>query len=496
MKELYGFIESLTITQGREAGKKLVLFPWQKRFLRGTFGQDGAAALSCGRGAGKTAFCGAIATAALCGPLVEPGAEVLIVASSFSQGLYCFRYILGFMQERIEQDKERWRIQDSANLATITDRRTGAMLRVLGSDPARLHGSAGKLILADEVAQWPNNLIDRMLSALETSLGKIPNSKMIMLGTRAAAPEHPFEMAFDEVGYAQVHKAEKTDPPFRQSTWRKANPGLPKQPDLLKQIKEEAKRAKHNPAALASFRALRLNLGTPETVESVLLDADTWLALEGEPERRGPYVLGLDLGQSAAMTAAAGFWPATGGLDGFGVFPEYPDLLSRGRADGVDRLYLDCAERGELLTAGARVPDYAALLSEVRRRWGTPACIVSDRYKAQELRQVLDAASFPTMPLILRGQGFLDGAADVREFRRACMDGKVTAPVSLLFRSAIGGARVQTDASANAKLAKGGQGRKSKSRDDAAAAAILAIAEGVRRGNRAAARPEFEFAVI
>ena len=80
---------------------------------------------------------------------------------------------------------------DSANRATITDKQTGAMVRVLGSDPRRLHGAAPKLILADEVAQWPENLIDRMLAALETSRGKIPDGKMLWLGTRASSPDPP-----------------------------------------------------------------------------------------------------------------------------------------------------------------------------------------------------------------------------------------------------------------------------------------------------------------
>ncbi|MDE3256737.1 MAG: hypothetical protein OYM47_02760 [Gemmatimonadota bacterium] len=41
----------------------------------------------------------------------------------------------------------RYRIQESANGATITDRETGAMVRVLGSDPKRLHGAAPRLLL-------------------------------------------------------------------------------------------------------------------------------------------------------------------------------------------------------------------------------------------------------------------------------------------------------------------------------------------------------------
>ena len=93
------------------------------------------------------------------------------------------------------------------------------------------------MILADEVAQWPETQIDRMLAALETSRGKIMGSKMLWLETQAAHPDHPFESAFKQVGYAQVHDARKTDPVFQRRTWKKVNPGLDRQPKLEQAIR-------------------------------------------------------------------------------------------------------------------------------------------------------------------------------------------------------------------------------------------------------------------
>ena len=51
-----------------------------------------------------------------------------------------------------------------------------------------------------------------------------------------------------------------------------------------------------DPVALASFEALRLNMGTSDTVEAHLLQSGTWKAAEGEAAAVGDYVLGLDLG--------------------------------------------------------------------------------------------------------------------------------------------------------------------------------------------------------
>ena len=126
------YIRTLVIGQGRHVGQPFKLLPWQRRFLKGAFSQPDDAALNMGRGGGKTTFTAAIACAAVDvdAPLVEPMAECLVVASSFDQGLICFRHMLHFLQPSFEKYScGRFRIQDSANRATITDRETGAMVR-------------------------------------------------------------------------------------------------------------------------------------------------------------------------------------------------------------------------------------------------------------------------------------------------------------------------------------------------------------------------------
>ena len=93
-KDLEAYIGGLQIPQGRFMGQPFALFPWQRRFLRGAFAQPDDAALTVSRGAGKTTFIAAIAAACVDGPLAEPNAESLIIASSFDQGLICWRHVL------------------------------------------------------------------------------------------------------------------------------------------------------------------------------------------------------------------------------------------------------------------------------------------------------------------------------------------------------------------------------------------------------------------
>ncbi len=66
---LIEFIEGLIVPSGRRQGEHMVVLPFQRRFLRGAFGQPDDAALTVARGAGKTTLTGAVLTAALVGPL-------------------------------------------------------------------------------------------------------------------------------------------------------------------------------------------------------------------------------------------------------------------------------------------------------------------------------------------------------------------------------------------------------------------------------------------
>ena len=293
--------------------------------------------------------------------------------------MIAFRHILSFLQPTFEKygigAAHRYRVQDSANRASITDTATGAMLRVVGSDPARAHGLAPALVLADEVAVWPRGNVEAMISVLKTSGGKIPDSRMLWLGTRPASGAHLFEKMLLPGGadYRQVHAADPEDNPFSIKSWRKANPGLDQMPDLLAVIRKEAARAAKDGETLASFRALRLNQGVSDVRESWLLDPDTWASIERkDTPKMGKYYLGIDLGENASMSCAAAYWPDTGALAAIGVFPEQPDLLTRGHADGVGELYVRAEARSELFTAGELVSDPAELLRLSLELWGRP----------------------------------------------------------------------------------------------------------------------------
>ena len=478
--------QNLTVGQGRYAGQPFKLLNWQKRFLRGAFSSEGSAALTLGRGNGKSTFASAIARCCMTpdAPLHEPMADNMIVASTFAQGGVLFRHLLHFLAPELEAHKRDWRVVDSANQMLIEYKPTKARMAVLGANPKAFHGYAPRLILIDELAQWQHTQIERSLAGLVTSMGKIPDSRYIAIGTRPARSDHPFErMLNGGTDFAMSFAARKGDPPFQRRTWKRANPSLDHLPDLEKTIRKEANLARQDESLVPQFEALHLNLGVSDTAQAMLLDADTWTRLERLPDapREGAYILGLDLGANAAMTAAAAYWTHTGRLECFAVFPERPSLPERGLKDGVGALYQRMHNRGELHIAGDRLPDYAWILRKAIADWGVPVAIAADRFKENDLLQVLEGMGFPQTHVVWRGMGFRDGGEDVRQFRAACLENRVKPLPNLLLRAAMSESVVDVDAAGNSKLVKqqsGGRGF--KPRDDAAAAAILAVAEGIR----------------
>ena len=494
-RALVEYVSGLTLAGGDHDGQRFEVLPWESRFLRGAFRGPGDAGLTVGRGNGKSALLAAVASAVVDprGPLTGRRREVVVSAASFEQARVIYEDVLAFLGERYDLgDRAEWRKQDSANRATLEFRGSGARVRCIGSDPGNAHGLRPALALLDEPAQWAPATRDRMYAAIRTGLGKVPGSKLVALGTRPADEAHWFARLLATAPYAQVHAAPLDAPPFTKRTLRRANPSYDHLPSLRAQLAEEAIDARRDPDALAAWRALRLNQGTDDVSRAVLLDADAWKRATRlgapEAETRGGYVLGLDLGTSAAMSAAAAYH-RDGRLEAVAAFPEIPGLAERGLSDGVGRLYQRMHDRGELILAGRRVADIGALLTEALARWGRPAAVVCDRWRAAELRELLEGLRFPAAALIVRGQGYMDGGADVRDFRRAVLGDLVRPAESLLLTSALAEARVVSDPAGNSKLSKGSQGgRRQRARDDAAAASILAVAAGYRQWH-AAPRP-------
>lgn len=482
--------QKLRTVSGDGEGAPFKVLKWEQALLDQFSTSSGDIPLSIPRGNGKSAFVAAIATAAIDpkGPLFRRNTEIDVVASSLQQGRIIFEDVLMFMRQRygddFPSDRNLWRIADTINHAMLTHRPSNTKFRCLGSDPRRAHGLRPYLLICDEGAQWPPSSSDKMYSALRTGLGKVKGSRMIAIGTRPADSNHWFSRMLDKPN-AIIYAAPKNADIFDPKTWREANPSWRALPSLRERIREEAKDAKADRTLQPQFKALRLNMGVSEVEEQVVLEAETWERIQGDVPRRGPCAWGVDLGTTASASAIASYWPMSGRLEVLAAFPAEPDLETRSTQDSVGSVYILAHNEGHLILTPGLTSDPKMLLREALNEWGRPTTISADRWREGELREGLRDAGIPVCNLMLRGQGFKDGAADLRAFVKACLDGRVTPHENILLTHGMSQARCVTDPAGNRKLATGLQGgRKSKTRDDVVAASILAVAAPQSAGER------------
>ena len=494
------------VPSGDGAGEPWQVCAWQRRLLAAVENPaHQVIACSTARANGKTALAALIARAFLPGgPIFRPGKQVLVVSATHEQARLVLEDVASWRPsartlDYLAKQGAPWQVANSKQVARARAGR--AEVRAMSARPKSLHGIRPDLIICDELTQWTQ--APEMWSALRTSLGKRRGTKLLAVGTRPiAGSSHPFDRLLNggadlSLVYAATEADERGRRLGHRRTWRKANPSLDVLPSLEDTLRREWAEAQCDDGSMAAFRSLRLNMGTRDTAESLLVDAGVWEAATADAPREGSLVVGVDLGATAAMSAAAGYWIGSGRLDAVACFGSDPDLLRRGQADGVGDLYSRMHRRGELVLSHGRVSDVKVLLEEVWDRWGKPAALVCDRWREGELRDALQTLGMPRTALLVRGQGFKDGGQDVRDFRSAFLGGRVRPVESLLLASAMGEARTVRDPSGNEKLAKSSQGgRRTRARDDAAAAAILSVAVGERRRRRGGQRSGRRWAMV
>jgi phage terminase large subunit-like protein len=83
-ERVIAFLQDLTISTGKDAGKKLKLRPFQRQFVEQVYTEQRlvrTAVLSCARKQGKTFLAAGLALCHLCGPEREPHGQVFSCAN-------------------------------------------------------------------------------------------------------------------------------------------------------------------------------------------------------------------------------------------------------------------------------------------------------------------------------------------------------------------------------------------------------------------------------
>jgi phage terminase large subunit-like protein len=482
------FLSRLTVPEGRLAGKPLKLAAYQRDFVRGAFARGtSVACLSIGRGNAKTALSAGLALGHLMGEIApQPKRELIFAARNRDQAKVAFGFLVGFIEGLPDHERGRFAIRRGQRLEVETSMNGGGLARVIPADGRSILGGAPTLAILDERAAWEREKGDSLENAVLSGLGK-RDGRALIISTSAADDANTFSRWLDEPPpgtYVQEHRPPFGLPADDLESLLIANPGSregigPSAEWLVAQARRAIARGG---SALSSFRNLNRNERVSTDDRSVLVTVDEWLSAEVAPDdlpaREGPVILGVDLGGSRSMSAAALYWPHTGRLECVAAFPSKPGLADRSAADGVTGRYEEMAARGELVTMGEMtVPPDRFLADVVAKLDGlTPAAIVGDRFRHAEFLEALRSAKLDRVPAVWRGMGWRDGSEDVERFRRALFEARVKTVPSLLLRSAFADAITLVDPAGNHKLVKG----RSTGRIDAAAATVLAVAQGIR----------------
>jgi phage terminase large subunit-like protein len=464
------FIESLPVSSGPLAGTLFKLRPWQRRFIRAVYATDKSgkrivrtAVLSMGRCNGKTTLAAMLGLCHLAGPEAERRGEVYSAANDRFQAARIFNDMAAII-ERVPWLDDRVTVKRfTKELDDVGG--TESIYAALSRESGTKMGMAPSAVIYDELGQTEGR---DLLDALDTAMGKRAEPLMIVISTQAARDEAPLSTLID---YGlRIQRGEITDPsfhltlytapedadPWKQATWKLANPALD---DFrsLEDVKRLALQAQRMPAAEMSFKNLILNQRCEAT--SQFLTMSTWKMCGGEVDiaslQGRPCYAGLDLGATRDMSALVLVFASDDGC--FDVVP-FCWLPGESLLEAQDRDRMPSgvwAHQGHLLTFPGRSTDPNAValkIAELHGRYQIRA-LAYDRWRIQDLERELGAIGC-NVPLVPFGQGYKDLSPAVDVLERLVEEGKLHHANHPVLSMAAANAKVELDAAGNRKLSK------------------------------------------
>ena len=464
------------------------LRPFQRAFLKAALAPDvDTAALSLPRGNGKSALAGH-----LCARILDPadklfraGTESVLCAASLEQARIVFRFARAELEAR-----GGYRFNDSYQRISALHVETGTRLRVIGSNGRTAMGLVNcPWAVCDEPGAWETNGGQLLHDAIETAQGK-PGSplKVLYIGTLAPALSGWWHDTVAGGSRPGRHVALLQGRPDKWSDWReirRVNPLTAISPAFRAKLRQERDDALADSRLKARFLSYRLNLPSADEAETLLTVDDWERVLQRQPApRSGLPIVAYDLGAGRAWSAAVAIWE-TGRVEALALAPGIPSLMDQERRDRVPAgTYAKLAGAGVLAVAdGLRVQPVAMLHDMARQAWGPAAVILADRFRLNELRDVVNDA-----PLQERVTRWSEASEDIRALRKLAKDGPLScAPeAALLISASLSVAMVKNDDQGSVRLVK--RGTHNAGRDDVAAALVLAAGECARRAARPAVR--------
>jgi len=372
---------------------------------------------------GKSMLCAALAIYMCCAD-GEQGAQVVTAATTRDQARFVFNPIKTLAER---SPALRGRVQPFQT--KVVHPKSASYIEVISSVADAQHGANIHCCVIDElhVHKSPD-----LVKTLETGRGSRLQPLSIIITTADSGRRHTIydrkrdyverlarRSIRDESVFGVVWAAARTDDPFVESTWRKANPGYGKSPSR-DQLASEARKARNSPADLAEF--LRLHLGLRTKQDTRFITLEDWDAAAGtiatdELDGRICYG-GLDLASTSDMTALCWLFPREQepGYDVLWRFwvPEAAISHLDDRTAGAASVWV---RQGWLHTTPGNVTDYAYIRATIdadRRRYDVRS-VGFDRWNASQLSIDLTDDG---LSMVRIGQGYASLSAPLKEVQR------------------------------------------------------------------------------
>ncbi|HEM3633258.1 TPA: terminase large subunit [Streptococcus suis] len=435
------FINNLSHTKGKWAGKRFDLLPWQEQIVRDLFGivkEDGnrqflTAYIEIPKKNGKSELAAAIALYLLYADN-EASAEVYGAACDRNQASIVFDVAKQMVQMSRPLEK-RSKIMGATK--RIVNYSNAGFYQVLSAETGTKHGLNVSGLVFDEIHAQPNRHLydvltkgsgdarEQPLFFIITTAGTDRNSICYELHTKALDILNGRKK--DTSFYPVVYGLSDEDDWNDEENWRRANPSLGHTIGIDR-VREAYQQALDNPAEENVFKQLRLNMWTsssvawiPEHVYAKGNDPIQYESLKG----RSCYA-GLDLSSTSDITALVLVFPPRFEEENYIVLPYFwlpEDTLElRCRRDHV--LYNVWERQGYIKTTEGNVVHYGFIekfiedLSEIYHIKE----IAYDRWNATQMVQNLEGMGLTMVPF---GQGYKDMSPPSKELFKLMMEGKI-----------------------------------------------------------------------
>lgn len=477
--DLIEWIEGeLKVPTGPLAGQPFRVPDWQAEWITGAL-QPGVreAGLSISRKNGKSGLIGAVLLGGLVGPLNRSGWRGVVTSLRGA--------LAKELRDAIEQTAAASGMTSLLKLEKAPPPgrlygRLAARLDFLAADRSTGHAIGADLAIIDEAGlllEADRELWNAIYSSISGRNGRFWAISIQGRGPMFAEMQDRAELKRPELFWRKWEAPEDCD--IRdEAAWHAGNPGLADGIKSIDYMRDMAQRAFDSPGNEADFRALDLNQPVDPRKQTIV-SLSQWRRVidPAAPKLSGDIVLGIDLGGSASMTAAAAYSVDTGAIRVWGAFGNEPELSVRARADRMGSLYDRMLREGELRlydgTVTPVIPFLRGVMDEISD-CGRLVAIGADRYRKAEAEMAFRDAGIPLTRCVWRGQGAgktADGTADVRAFQKAVLSRTLKTPGSTMLEAAIANSVLRFDPSGNPAIDKAANG----ARIDALSAAVIAV---------------------